>query len=85
MNLITQKPEGTKRPIVQETGTWKKSKAQWSPQKYTIIEDDGEMIARMVQDCLTKDFDHAAHHKDKLQKEVAEMGNSWRNLEKARL
>jgi hypothetical protein len=38
------------------------------------MEDDGEMIARMVQDCLAEDFDHATHHRDKLQKELAEMG-----------
>jgi hypothetical protein len=31
------------------------------------------MIARMVQDCLAEDFDHAAHHRDKLQKELAEL------------
>jgi hypothetical protein len=39
-----------------------------------ITEDDGEMITRMVQDFLAEDFDHAAHHRDKLQKELTEMG-----------
>jgi hypothetical protein len=39
-----------------------------------ITEDDGEMIARMIQDCLVEDFDHVVHHRDKLQKELAEMG-----------
>jgi hypothetical protein len=38
------------------------------------MEDGGEMIIRMVQDCLAEDFDHAAHHKDKLQKEIEEIG-----------
>jgi predicted translin family RNA/ssDNA-binding protein len=32
------------------------------------------MTGRMVQDCLAEDFDHATHHRDKLQKELAEMG-----------
>jgi hypothetical protein len=32
------------------------------------------MIAIMVQDFLAEDFDHATHHRDKLQKELAEMG-----------
>jgi hypothetical protein len=48
--------------------------AQQPPPNYIIMEDDGEMIAIMVQDHLTKDFDHAAHKRDKLQKELKEMG-----------
>jgi hypothetical protein len=52
----------------------KKSKAQQASSDYTIMEDDEEMIARMVQDCLAEDFDHATHHKDNLQKEIAEIG-----------
>jgi hypothetical protein len=74
MNPITEEPGGTKRPAVQETSACKKSKEQRSPHKYTITEDDGKMIARMVQDCLTEDFDHAMHHMDKLHKELVEMG-----------
>jgi hypothetical protein len=31
------------------------------------------MIARMVQDCLAEDFDHAAHHRDKIQEELADI------------
>jgi hypothetical protein len=37
----------------------------------------------MVQDCLTKDFDHASHHRDKLQKELAEMGHILKTLGEA--
>jgi hypothetical protein len=33
------------------------------------------MIVRMVQYCLAKDFNHAAHHRDKLQRELAETGH----------
>jgi hypothetical protein len=69
--------------VVQETGTRKKSKAQRASPEYTIMEDDGEMIARMVQDCLAEDFDHAAHHRDNLQKELAEMGHLLRTLGEA--
>jgi hypothetical protein len=57
---ITQEPGGTKRPTVQDAGARKKMKAQRPPPDYTIMEDDGEMISRMVQDCLVEDFDHAA-------------------------
>jgi hypothetical protein len=35
------------------------------------MKDDGEMIIRMVQDFLAEDFDHATHHRDKIQKELA--------------
>jgi hypothetical protein len=49
-------------------------KAQRPPPEYKITDDDVEMIARMVQDFLSKDFDHAAHHKEKIQKELVEMG-----------
>jgi hypothetical protein len=66
MNPITWEPGGTKRPAVQETGAHKKSKAQRPLPKYTITEDDGEMISIMAQDCLAEDFDHATHHRDKL-------------------
>jgi hypothetical protein len=49
-------------------------KAQRLPPEYTITYDDEEMISQMVQDFLSEDFDHVAHHKDKLQKELTEMG-----------
>jgi hypothetical protein len=39
------------------------------------MEDDGEMIAIIFQDCLAEDFNHVAHHRDKLQKELIEMGH----------
>jgi hypothetical protein len=50
-----------------------------------ITEDDGEMIARMVQDCLAEDFDHPAHHRDKLQKELAEMGQFLKKFEEVQI
>jgi hypothetical protein len=47
-----------------------KSKEKWASTNYIITEDDGEMIARMVQDFLAEDFNHATHHRDKLKKEL---------------
>jgi hypothetical protein len=41
------------------------------------------MIARMVQDCLAKEFDHTTHHRDKLQKEMEEMGQILMTLREA--
>jgi hypothetical protein len=41
------------------------------------------MIARMVQDYLAKEFDHVVHHRDKLQKELEEMGQLLRTLKEA--
>jgi hypothetical protein len=46
-------------------------------------EDNGEMISRMVQDCLEEDFDHTAHHSYNMQKELAEMGQFLRTLREA--
>jgi hypothetical protein len=48
-------------------------KAQRPPLDYKIMKDDGEMISIMVQECLANDFDHVAHHRDKLQKELIVM------------
>jgi hypothetical protein len=31
------------------------------------------MIAQMVQDCLSEDFDHAAHHRDRIEEELEDM------------
>jgi hypothetical protein len=50
-----------------------------------ITEDDGEMIARMVQDCLVEDFNHATHHRDKLQKALAEMGKFLKKFEEVQI
>jgi hypothetical protein len=41
------------------------------------------MIARIFQDYLEEDFDHVAHHRDKLQKEMVEMGQLLRTLGEA--
>jgi hypothetical protein len=38
-----------------------------------ITEDDVEMIARMVQDCISEDFDNDTHNKDIIQEEMADM------------
>jgi hypothetical protein len=38
------------------------------------MKENGEMITIMVQDCLAENFDHETHHMEKMQKEMAEMG-----------
>jgi hypothetical protein len=48
-------------------------KVQRTPPEYTITKDDGEMIARMVQDYLSEDFDNVAHHRDRIQEEMTDM------------
>ena len=73
-NPITQEQGGTKRPYVHAAGMCKKSKVQWASLDYTITKDNGEMIARMVQDYLAEDFNHTTHHMDNLQEQLAEIG-----------
>jgi hypothetical protein len=51
-------------------------KAQRTPPEYTITEDDADMIARMVQDCISEDFDNVAHHRDIIQEELEDMHSS---------
>ena len=41
------------------------------------------MIARIFQDYLEEDFDHVAHHRNKLQNELVEMGQLLRKLKEA--
>ena len=52
--------------MVWDVGTHKKMKAQKPPPNYTIMEDYGQIISRMVQDYLAENFDHVAQHRDKL-------------------
>jgi hypothetical protein len=52
---------------MQTGGARKKSKAQRTLPDYMITDDNGEMIARMVQDFLYEDFNHVAHHRDRIQ------------------
>jgi hypothetical protein len=68
-NPNTQELGGNKRPTAQAGGTCQISKAQWAFPECTIMEDDEEMITIKVQDFLAEDFDHATHHRDKLQKD----------------
>jgi len=56
-------------------------KAQRTPPNYTITEDGGELIAWMVQDCLSEDFDNVAHHRDRIQEEMADMRQFFKQIE----
>ena len=60
-----------------------KSKVQRTSSDYMIMEDGEEMIARMVQDCLAEDFDHATHHRDNLHKELEEIRQLLKTLREA--
>jgi hypothetical protein len=43
------------------------------------------MIAIRVHDCLTEEFDHATHHRDKLQKELEKMGKLLKKFREAHI
>jgi hypothetical protein len=58
---------------MQTGGARKKTNSQRTPTEYMIKDDDGEMIAQMVQDYLAEDFDHAGHHRDRIQEELADI------------
>jgi hypothetical protein len=60
-------------PTIHIRGARKKMNMQRTPLEYTITKDDAEMIARMVQDCITEYFDNVVHHKDMIQEELADM------------
>jgi hypothetical protein len=48
-------------------------KAQRTPPKYMITEDDADMISQMVQDRTTKYFENVVHQRDIIQEELADM------------
>jgi hypothetical protein len=48
-------------------GVCNNMKAQRKPPKYTITEDDVEMIAQMVQDHTANDFENVLCHIDRIQ------------------
>jgi hypothetical protein len=84
-NPDTQESGGNKRPATQTGFARKKSKVQRTFPDYTITKDNGEIITRMVQDFLAEDFDHATHHMDKPQKEMAKMGQFLKKFGEAQI
>jgi hypothetical protein len=42
-------------------------KVQKTLPEYMIMEDDVEIIAQMVQDCISEDFENVVNHKDRIQ------------------
>jgi hypothetical protein len=46
-------------------GACKKTKAHKTPPEYTITEDETDLVAQMVQDRTTKDFDEAQCQRDR--------------------
>jgi hypothetical protein len=72
-----------KRPTTQMGGERKKMKVQRTPPGYTIMEDGGKMIAQMVQDFIAEDFDNVAHHRDKIQEKMVDMGQLLKQIREA--
>jgi hypothetical protein len=50
-------------------------KAHRTPPEYTIMEDDAEMIAQLVQDRTSKDFENVVHAKG------TELKKSWKTCD----
>jgi hypothetical protein len=60
-------------PIIQIGSVCKKAKVHKTPLEYTIMEDDADLMAQMVQDRTTEDFDEARGQRDKMQDEMEDM------------
>jgi hypothetical protein len=70
----TQQEKGqTKRPIIQTGGARKKTKEHKMPLEYTIMEDDAVLVAQMVQDRTSEDFDNAQRQRDRIQEDLVDM------------
>jgi hypothetical protein len=48
-------------------------KAHRTPLEYTIMEDDGEMIAQLVQDHTSKDFENEENQRDIIEEDMEDM------------
>jgi hypothetical protein len=48
-------------------------KAHRTPPKYMITEDDVDMIAQMVHDHTSQDFENVVHHRDIIQEELEDI------------
>jgi hypothetical protein len=44
-----------------------------TPPKYTIIEDDAEMVAQVVHDLTFEDFENVLHQRDRIEEDMAYM------------
>jgi hypothetical protein len=54
-------------------GACKKAKAHRTPTKYTITEDDADMVAQKVQDRTIEDFCNAQCQRDMIEEELVYM------------
>jgi hypothetical protein len=79
----SQEPGLTKRPSTHMGGAGKKMKAQRTPPEYTITEDDAEMIAQMVQDRTSEDFENVVCHRDIIQEEMEDMQEFLKHIGEA--
>jgi transcription initiation factor IIF auxiliary subunit len=78
-----QEPGLNKIPTTQMRDARKNMKAWRTPLKYTITEDDLEMIAQMVQDHTSKYFENVVHHRERIQEDLVDMQQLLKNIEEA--
>jgi hypothetical protein len=57
----------------QMKGACKKMKVHRTPLEYMITEDDVDMIAQMVQDCTSKEFETIGCHRERIQEELVDI------------
>jgi flavodoxin len=57
-------------------------KAQRTPPEYTITKYDAEMIAQMVQDRTSEDFENDVHNRDRIQEDLADMRQLLKQIRK---
>jgi hypothetical protein len=82
-SLYPQELGLTKRLATHIGGVHKNMKAYRTPPEYTIMEYDEEMIAQMVQDCTSEDFENVVHHKDIIQEEMVDMQQFLKHIGEA--
>jgi hypothetical protein len=68
-----QDPSQTKWPTTQMGGAHKKMKVHRTPPEYTIMEDDAEIVAQMVQDRTFEDFENVLCQRDIIEEEMVDM------------
>jgi hypothetical protein len=61
-----QEQDQTKRLIIHTGGECKRAKVHKQPPKYTITEDDANLMAKRVQDQEDEEFEDAQHQRDRI-------------------
>jgi hypothetical protein len=74
--LSTTTPQETgphKQPIIHTVGTQRKDKSHKQIPKYTIIEDDSNLIAEGVHDRVADEFEEVENQRGSIRNELAEI------------